>query len=94
MGYGTSAIFACPAHDQRDLDFANKYDLPVIPVVLPSDADEKDFDVEAEAYTGPGTLINSDFLNGPRRSHHPISPSRLGSLSPTLLGLSHPRYLL
>jgi len=64
MGYGTGAIFACPAHDQRDLDFANKYDLPVIPVVLPSDADEKDFDVEAEAYTGPGTIFNSNFLNG------------------------------
>ena len=62
MDYGTGAIFGCPAHDQRDLDFARKYDLPVIPVVFPKDAD--DFEIGTEAYTGPGTLGNSDFLNG------------------------------
>ena len=61
--YGTGAIFACPAHDQRDLEFARKYDLPVLPVVRPEGADDS-FDVGDEAYTGPGTLFNSDFLNG------------------------------
>jgi leucyl-tRNA synthetase len=64
MDYGTGAIFGCPAHDQRDLDFARKYDLPVVPVVLPSDADPEGFTVGTEAYTGPGRIFNSDFLNG------------------------------
>ncbi|KCZ54364.1 leucyl-tRNA synthetase [Hyphomonas beringensis] len=64
MGYGTGAIFACPAHDQRDIDFARKYDLKVKPVVLPPNADSQTFDVDTEAYTGPGTIFNSGFLNG------------------------------
>ncbi|OJT96054.1 MAG: leucine--tRNA ligase, partial [Alphaproteobacteria bacterium 65-7] len=64
MGYGTGAIFGCPAHDQRDLDFARKYRLTVTPVVVPSDADPKTFDVGKEAYTGPGKLANSRFLDG------------------------------
>ena len=64
MGYGTGAIFGCPAHDQRDLDFARKYDLPVTPVVVPSDADPKTFAVGKEAYVGPGKLANSRFLDG------------------------------
>jgi leucyl-tRNA synthetase len=64
MGYGTGAIFGCPAHDQRDLDFARKYGLSVTPVVVPSDADPKSFVIGAEAYTGPGRLANSEFLNG------------------------------
>ncbi|HKU65721.1 MAG TPA: leucine--tRNA ligase [Rhizomicrobium sp.] len=64
MGYGTGAIFGCPAHDQRDLDFARKYKLSVTPVVVPSDADPKTFDVGEEAYTGPGKLANSRFLDG------------------------------
>lgn len=64
MGYGTGAIFGCPAHDQRDLDFARKYKLDVTPVVLPSDADPASFGVENEAYTGPGAIFNSDFLDG------------------------------
>ena len=64
MEYGTGAIFGCPAHDQRDLDFARKYGLPVLPVVLPADADPADFAVGAEAYTGPGKLFNSGFLDG------------------------------
>src|SRR5678815_2931550 len=51
MEYGTGAIFGCPAHDQRDLDFARKYDLPVRPVVIPPDADPKSFAVGTEAYT-------------------------------------------
>ena len=64
MHYGTGAIFGCPAHDQRDLDFARKYDLPVPPVVLPADADAASFSIEKEAYSGTGTLFNSDFLDG------------------------------
>ena len=64
MGYGTGAIFGCPAHDQRDLDFARKYGLSVIPVVVPSDADAKTFTVGTEAYVGPGKLANSKFLDG------------------------------
>lgn len=59
MDYGTGAIFACPAHDQRDFDFAKKYDLPILPVV-----DNGEEGVLEEAYTGSGTLINSEFLNG------------------------------
>ena len=61
--YGTGAIFGCPAHDQRDLDFARKYGLPVIPVVRPEDADS-DFAVGTEAYVGPGRLFQSDFMDG------------------------------
>ncbi len=64
MDYGTGAIFGCPAHDQRDLDFARKYDLPVLPVVCPEDQDAATFTVGVEAYVGPGRIINSDFLNG------------------------------
>lgn len=61
--YGSGAIFGCPAHDQRDLDFARKYGLPVVPVVRPDDA-AHDFNVETEAYVGPGRLFNSDFMDG------------------------------
>ena len=64
MDYGAGAIFGCPAHDQRDLDFARKYDLPVIPVVLPLDADPHVFHVKQEAYVGAGRLFNSGFLDG------------------------------
>jgi leucyl-tRNA synthetase len=64
MEYGTGAIFGCPAHDQRDLDFARKYNLAVKPVVLPSDEDAKTFAVGSEAYTGPGKIYNSKFLDG------------------------------
>ncbi|MGM0585171.1 MAG: leucine--tRNA ligase [Pseudomonadota bacterium] len=64
MDYGTGAIFGCPAHDQRDLDFARKYGLPVTPVVAPEDADPASFVVGDEAYTGPGRIINSRFLDG------------------------------
>ncbi len=61
MDYGTGAIFGCPAHDQRDLDFARKYGLDVKPVVS---ADGQPYDIGTEAVTDDGTLINSDFLNG------------------------------
>ena len=64
MEYGTGAIFGCPAHDQRDLDFARKYDLPVLPVVVPEGTEPATFAVGTEAYTGPGVLRNSGFLDG------------------------------
>ena len=64
MEYGTGAIFGCPAHDQRDLDFARKYGLHVQPVVLPPGADPASFAIGDIAYLEDGTLINSDFLNG------------------------------
>ena len=64
MGYGTGAIFGCPGHDQRDLDFARKYGRPVVPVVLPPGADPATFAIGEEAYVGEGTMINSEFLDG------------------------------
>ena len=64
MEYGTGAIFGVPAHDQRDLEFARKYELAVRPVVLPPSADPASFEVGDEAYVGPGALFNSDFLDG------------------------------
>jgi leucyl-tRNA synthetase len=64
MEYGTGAIFGCPGHDQRDLDFAHKYNLAVMPVVLPPDADAATFAIGNEAYVGPGTAYNSGFLDG------------------------------
>jgi leucyl-tRNA synthetase len=64
MEYGTGAIFGCPAHDQRDLDFARKYKLAVKPVVLPPGEDPQRFTVGGEAFVGDGTIFNSDFLDG------------------------------
>ena len=64
MEYGTGAIFGCPAHDQRDLDFVRKYGLPVKEVVIPEGEDPDAFKVGAEAYTGPGVLRHSGFLDG------------------------------
>ena len=68
MDYGTGAIFGCPAHDQRDFDFASAYSLPIIPVVLPEGAQPGAFMTEFaegdEAYTGPGVLFNSGPLDG------------------------------
>ncbi len=61
MDYGTGAIFGCPAHDQRDFDFAEKYDLEIIKVV--SDKNSDDNNKLNEAYTGDGLIINSNFLN-------------------------------
>ncbi len=63
MDYGFGAVFGCPAHDQRDFDFAKKYNLEIKTVVKPDEENES-FQVTNEAYTGSGKLINSDFLNG------------------------------
>jgi len=63
MDYGTGAIFGCPAHDQRDLDFANKYKLKVLPVVRPNKINADKFIIKDEAFTEDGILFNSDFLN-------------------------------
>jgi leucyl-tRNA synthetase len=62
--YGTGAVFGCPAHDQRDLEFARKYNLPVKPVVIPDGADPKTFEIGNEAYVDDGKLANSRFLDG------------------------------
>lgn len=59
MDYGTGAIFACPAHDQRDFEFASKYNLPILPVVSGYDQTAM-----TEAYTGDGVMVNSGFLDG------------------------------
>ena len=64
MDYGTGAIFGCPAHDQRDLDFAKKYNLEITEVVSDNPSKSKNFDNLTEAYVGDGTIVNSDFLNG------------------------------
>ena len=63
MDYGLGAVFGCPAHDQRDLDFAKKYSLEINTVITP-DIDDLNFQVKDEAYTGPGYIFNSSFLNG------------------------------
>ncbi|WP_421874262.1 leucine--tRNA ligase [Pararhizobium sp.] len=64
MDYGTGAIFGCPSGDQRDLDFARKYGLPAIAVVMPKDGDAASFTIGDEAYTGDGVMINSRYLDG------------------------------
>ena len=64
MDYGSGAIFGCPAHDQRDLDFAHKYNLEITPVILPHNSVIGDFTIKNDAYLGTGSLINSAFLNG------------------------------
>jgi leucyl-tRNA synthetase len=64
MEYGTGAIFGCPAHDQRDLEFARKYDLPVPPVVLPPGHDAATLAIGDKAFDGVGVMINSGFLDG------------------------------
>jgi leucyl-tRNA synthetase len=64
MDYGTGALFGCPAHDQRDFEFATKYGLGVATVVAPPGADPKSFVVTDAPYEGDGTMINSRFLDG------------------------------
>ena len=64
LEYGSGAIFGCPAHDQRDLDFARKYGLNVMPVVAPPGVEAQEFTIGDEAFLDDGVLINSDFLDG------------------------------
>ena len=91
MGYGTGAVFACPAHDQRDLDFARKYGLPVETVVLP-EGEPKTFKVENEAYTGDGKIVNSDFLNG--LSKEPAIAAAVARIEELALGQSKTQFRL
>ena len=63
MDYGFGAIFGCPAHDQRDFDFAKKYNLEIKTVVRPHNDEAHNYEVKNEAYSGPGKIINSEFLN-------------------------------
>ncbi len=72
MDYGFGAVFGCPAHDQRDFDFATKYNLDIKTVVRPEEEDEN-FNVKKEAYTGSGILVNSQFLNGLKVPEESIS---------------------
>ena len=72
MDYGLGAVFGCPAHDQRDLDFANKYKLNIKTVVKPI-GEDKNYKVTTKAYTGPGVIFNSDFLNGLKVPEESIS---------------------
>ncbi len=64
MEYGTGAIFGCPGHDERDHEFATKYGLPILPVVMPKDADPAKFSVAKAPFVEDGVIINSDFLDG------------------------------
>jgi leucyl-tRNA synthetase len=106
MDYGTGAIFACPAHDQRDLDFARKYDLPVLPVVLPPARTPRPSRSARRPMSAPA-IFNSEFLDGldieaakvrgrephrgrPGPGRDRLSPARLGRLAPALLGLPDP----
>ncbi len=84
MDYGTGAIFGCPSGDQRDLDFARKYDLPVVPVVMPAGDDAGSFTIGDTAYDGDGVMINSRFLDGLSTEEAFESVSR--RLSETMLG--------
>jgi len=71
MDYGLGAVFGCPAHDQRDLDFAKKYNLPITPVVRPEK--DKEFSIKDKAYTDGGYLFNSKFLNDMKVPNDSIS---------------------
>ena len=103
MEYGTGAIFGCPAHDQRDLEFARRYGRPVLPVVLPPGADPESFAIGDEAYSATGILINSGFLDGldvaaaKRRVIEQLEARGLGQgevdLSPARLGRLAPALL-
>ncbi|WP_431320873.1 leucine--tRNA ligase [Rhizobium sp. YTU87027] len=82
MDYGTGAIFGCPSGDQRDLDFALKYGLPVVPVVMPAGGDAATFSVGDVAYDGDGVMINSRFLDGKSTSEaFEIVADRLSSMT-------------
>jgi len=82
MDYGTGAIFGCPSGDQRDLDFANKYGLPVTPVVMPEGSDATTFRVLEEAYVDDGVMINSRFLDGlkPKQAFEEVAERLSGNV--------------
>ena len=92
MDYGLGAVFGCPAHDQRDLDFAKKYNLNIKTVVKPSDKDEN-YQVTDEAYTGSGILFNSNFLNGLKVPEEAISKT-IEILEQKKLGVRKTNYRL
>ncbi len=92
MDYGLGAVFGCPAHDQRDLEFAKKYKLNIKTVVKPNDADET-YQITNEAYTGPGILINSNFLNGLKVPEESISKA-IETLEQKKLGIKKTNYRL
>jgi len=102
MDYGTGAIFGCPAHDQRDLDFANKYKLKILPVVKPKNVNSDEFIIKNEAFTDDGILFNSEFLNnltvsqGIEKAIKEISKKKLGEKKITFRlkdwGVSRQRY--
>tara|TARA_B100001093_G_scaffold5424_1_gene5470 strand:+ start:1661 stop:4210 length:2550 start_codon:yes stop_codon:yes gene_type:complete len=92
MDYGLGAVFGCPAHDQRDLDFAKKYNLNIKAVVKPNDADET-YQVTDEAYTGSGILFNSNFLNGLKVPEEAISKT-IEFLERKKLGIRKTNYRL
>ena len=102
MEYGSGAIFGCPAHDQRDLDFANKYKLEITPVILPNNEDPKKYRITNEAYTGDGKIINSNFLDnltvteGKSKIIQEIEKKKLGKSQTTFRlrdwGISRQRY--
>ena len=108
MDYGTGAIFGCPAHDQRDLDFVNKYGLGNTPVVCPPGQDPATFVITDVAYVGDGTMINSRFLDGmtieqakeevakrleKRDARQPAGGAAPGQLPPARLGHFAPALL-
>ncbi len=64
MSYGTGAIMAVPAHDERDYEFARKFELPIVPVILPEGGEDAEKAIETEAYIGPGKIVNSGPING------------------------------
>ena len=91
MDYGLGAVFGCPAHDQRDLDFAKKYNLTITPVVKPGQA--TNFEIKNEAYTGEGYLFNSKFLDGLKVPSESISKT-IEHLEKNNLGVKKTNYRL
>tara|TARA_B100001173_G_scaffold20315_2_gene16177 strand:- start:1327 stop:3879 length:2553 start_codon:yes stop_codon:yes gene_type:complete len=92
MDYGFGAVFGCPAHDQRDLDFAIKYKLPVKTVIKPLD-ESKNFKVENKAFIGEGVIINSEELNGLKAPGESI-PKTIKILEEKKIGLKKINYRL
>ena len=91
MDYGLGAVFGCPAHDQRDLDFATKYHLKIVPVVKPEK--DENFEIKGEAYTGEGYLYNSNFLNGLKAPNESIIKT-IEFLEKNNLGIKKTNYRL